>query len=253
MKRTIVVCSYNRPIQAQTQDIINKMVKLGAAYVPQTGSADVALARNFALTGACVALRHLNTSIDNAAKEGKATREHFDTFLMVDDDMVFELEQAQELIDYTRRVEWPASALYATMNGGIAALPWLSAPVAGRVSRWLTGLGLLAIPAPMLLALEKESPRFPSLHGEQVAFTASRYRSGKWYSEDFELCRRFDGVHLLPMAIGHLKTIPIYPDEETVRKIASGEPIPEKLSKAELDALEPHPIARNADGGRGAQ
>ena len=253
MNRTIVICSYNRPIQAQTQELINRMVKVGAAYVPQTGSADVAMARNFALTGACRAYRHLNKLIAEAAAAGKPTRERFDTILMVDDDMLFELEQAQELLEHVRSSGVAASALYATMNGGIAALPWQHQTEPNGDSRWLTGLGLLAIPAEHVLRLEADSERFPSLNGEQVAFTSSQCRGGKWYSEDFELCRRLGGVHLLPLAIGHLKTIPIYPDEETVRRIASGERILEKLSKAELDALEPNAILRNADGGRGAQ
>jgi hypothetical protein len=249
MKSTIVICSYNRPVQAQTQALIDQMTKMGAAYVPQTGSADVTLARNFALTGACAALRKLNEMIAEASAKGRVNRPNYDTFLMVDDDMLFEIDQAQELINYTRKTGMPASALYATMHGSVAAMP-IETPI-GERQLWLSGLGLLAIPAWRILKLEETSERFTSLHGKQVAFTSSSTRGGKWYSEDFELCSRLGGVHVLPMAVGHLKTIPIYPDEETVRRVRDGEFLPDKLTAEELDELEPHRIARNADGGRG--
>ncbi len=252
MRSTIVVCSYNRPIQAQTQSVIDAMTRHGAAYVPQTGSADVALARCYALTGACDALRVLNKMVQEAAAAGRAKRPDYDTVLMVDDDMLFELDQAQELINYTRKNAVPASALYATITGGIAAMPMPGkVTLPGEKGLWLAGLGLLAIPAWMLLRLEAESETFVTLQGTKRAFTSSTCRDGRWYSEDFELCHRLGGVHLLPIAIGHLKTIPIYPDDETVRKVTAGIALPESLSAEELDALEPNRIARNADGGRG--
>lgn len=252
MRSTIVVCSYNRPIQEQTRAVIAALTSSGAAYIPQTGSADVTLARNWALTGACVGLRKLNSTLAEARKTsqaGKGTRADFDTILMVDDDMLFEVDQAQELINYTRAHAVAASALYATMNGGVAGIP-IATPI-GETQRWLTGLGLLAIPSWALLKLEEASERFQTLDGTKVAFTSSICRGGKWFSEDFELCHRLGGVHLLPIAVGHLKTIPIYPDDETVRRVREGLPLPERLTAKELDASEPHRIARNADGGRG--
>lgn len=210
---------------------------LGAAYMPQTGSADVTLARNLALSGGCRALRQLN---DHCAKQARAP---FDTFLLVDDDMLFEPKHAQRLVDHTRIFGRAASAMYATLYGTIAASRFsdyepddegtIAVLKASGVQpqRWVSGLGLLAITARQVLELEAALPKFlfPDLstaehtHIENTAFTQSGAKNGEWWSEDYTLCERLGGVHLIPIAVGHLKTIPIYPDQETVRKIRDGE------------------------------
>lgn len=247
MKKTILVVSHNRPIQDRTLELLASFTRMGVPQVTQKGCADVALARCMALSGACNALRNLNQQISEKSittRDQHFGREPFDTVLMVDDDMLFTPEQAQELVTSTRETGVPASAMYATTEGRLAAgkLPGMD--------RWLTGLGLLAIPAAALLALEADSPPFPLSNGIFKAFTSSSCHDGKWFSEDFELCLRLGGVHLLPMAVGHLKTIPIYPDDTTVEKIRAGVALPESLTAGELDAIEPRRIARNADGGR---
>lgn len=237
MNRTIVLCSYNRPIQEPTRKAIQQMMAQGAAYMTQTGSADVTLARNLALSGGCRALRQLNAL---RAKQAKAL---FDTFLMVDDDMQFEVHQAQRLIDHTRIFRRGASAMYATLHGTIAAAR-IDTPVsydAGTLAalkstgvqpqHWVTGLGLLAIPSCVVLELEEHLPKFlfPDLADparpeiQNTQFTQSGAVDGKWWSEDYTLCKNLGGVHLLPIPVGHLKTIPIFPDAETVRKIRDGE------------------------------
>lgn len=246
MKNTIVVVSTNRDMQRATRERIGQMQHAGAQYVEQTGCSDVALARCLALTGACNALRLLN-------KEGNVStaRGPFDTLLMVDDDMAFTLDQAQELINHTRAFAVPASAAYATLQGTLAASPIDDGKFARQL--WKTGLGLIAVPASLLLALEKRLPKFELLSGTYSAFTSSGIGDdGAWWSEDFTLCARLGGVNLLPIAVGHLKTIPIYPDEETIQAIRNGVPLPTKLSAAELRELEgQRAIAQNPEGGRG--
>ncbi len=244
MNRTIVLCSFNRPIQEATRNAITQLREHGAAYIPQSGAADVTLARNLALSGGCRWLRHIN---DNAIERG-GTQTMRDTFLMVDDDMLFTPEHAQILINHSRTHQRPASAMYATLHGTIAASPFHDHPAdddktiallrAANVQpqRWVAGLGLLAIPVALLLELEAKQPKFkfPDLTQEgrplidNTAFTSSGAMNGEWWSEDYTLCRNLGGVHLLPMAVGHLKTIPIYPDEETVRRIRDGERLGDK-------------------------
>ncbi len=245
MKSTIVLCSHNRPIQEATRAIFGELTTRGAAYISQSGSSDVTLARNLALTGACQGFRQLNQS--PGVLDG--TRPPFDTLLMVDDDMVFTVDQAQELVNYTRAHAMPASAMYATAHGMLAAHR-LKTPV-GEKQLWLTGLGLLAIPSWRLLELEKVSERFHLKEKTHVAFTSSSVRDGRWFSEDYEFTTRLGGVHLLPMAAGHLKTIPIYPDDVSVAAIRDGGELPESLTAEEIDTLEPRRVARNAEGGRG--
>lgn len=241
MQNTIVVVSTNREMQSVTRNCISQMRRAGAQYVEQTGCSDVALARCLSLSGACNALRMLN-----AQGNGRS----FDTFLMVDDDMQFEIEQAQELINHSRSHVVPASAVYATVQGTIAASPMDHGLHARQL--WKTGLGLLAVPASLVLALEKRAPKFELTNGIFTAFTSSGPDGeGQWWSEDFTLCKALGGVHLLPIAVGHLKTIPLFPDDETIKAIRNGVPLPKTLSAEELDRIEGNRIARNAAGARG--
>lgn len=221
MKRTIVVISYNRPIQEPTRALLGDLMKQGVAVVTQNGCADVALARNLALTGACQAYRQL---LEKAGPDTPAR----DTFLMLDDDMLFTLDQVQTLIEHTRETGVAASAMYATAVGTLAAMR-LREPIDNEAQRWVTGLGMLAIPAALMLELEQRSETFPLKKGRHTAFTCSAMFEGHWYSEDYTLTRLLGGVHLLPMAVGHLKTIPIYPDAETVGLIRDGKRLPGDL------------------------
>jgi hypothetical protein len=239
MNRTIILCSYNRAIQEQTRQSIAALINLGAAFIKQTGSADVTLARNLALSAGCRALRQLNLEASYASPSPHPDR---DTLLMVDDDMLFDAHHAQRLVDHTRVFGRAASAMYATMGGSLAGTritigapddeQTLAALQACGVhpQRWVTGLGLLAIPARLVLELEARSETFqfpdrndPRGVSDNNAFTTSGPSGGDWWSEDYTLTRNLGGVHLLPMAIGHLKTIPIYPDAETVRRIKEGD------------------------------
>ncbi len=236
MNRTVIAISYNRHMQEGTRACLMALMKAGAQLVQQTGSADVALARNMALTMALRSLVTLNraraeqrppANIHPAAEAQWEAEPLYDTVLMVDDDMVFTLDQAQELVTHARETGVGASAMYATMNGTLAATRLFTPPP--EQQRWLVGLGLLAIPGALLQKVAKASPSF-DIHGEQQAeFTWSATMRGRWYSEDYTLCRRLGGVHLLPIAVGHLKTIPLYPAEETVTCIAEGRRLPGEL------------------------
>jgi len=211
MNRTIVVLSHNRPIQDATRECLGALTRAGAAYLTHYGTADVALARCYALSEACNALRMFNEQVAGITPR--------DTILMVDDDMLFSIDQAQALVDRSRETGVAASAMYATTMATVAA-----ARIAGT-DRWLTGLGLLAIPAGALLELERDSESFAVKDKRYTQFTWSKVDRGAWFSEDFTLCQRLGGVYLLPIAVGHLKVLPIYPDDETIAAIRENRPI----------------------------
>ncbi len=213
MKRTLLVCSHNRPIQAETKKAIGALCNAGAALLDHSGApSDVTLARNLALSAAC---DHLRSMPDR------------DVVLMVDDDMIFSLTDAEELADHARSHKVPASAMYATTMGTLAACRLYTAP--GERQRWVVGLGLLAIPAAALLELEQRSEPFDFMSTERRGFTWSHAAHRAYWSEDFTLCRRLGGVHLLPIGIGHMKTIPIYPDADTIERIRTDRPLPTEL------------------------
>ena len=215
MKHTLVLCSHNRPLQEGTRHAVTAMVHAGAAFLEQTGSADVSLARNIALTEACDTIRRLGSAVEPR---------RIDTILMVDDDMWVTLEQAQELIEHSRQHTRPASAMYATTAGTIAAMRFGLDPTNGR-QLWTTGLGCLAIPRPHLERLRMVSERFTMHDRTYYGFTSSGVDSGQYWSEDYTLTKRLGGVHLLPMAVGHFKVIPLYPDEETIACVREGRPL----------------------------
>lgn len=234
MKHTVIVCSSNRAVQEKTRHGIETLVNAGAELVWQTGSADVAFARNMALTGA---LRHIATRNKAAAAPkpssfalqydpGGVTNppDPLDTILMVDDDMEFTLAQAQELVNHSRREGVAASAMYATTLGTLAATRLYTPP--GNQQRWLVGLGFLAIPLAVLQDVARRSEIFESHGEERVEFCWTAAYDGSWCAEDYTLCRRLGGVHLLPMGVGHLKVLPVYPDDHTIALIRDNKRLP---------------------------
>jgi hypothetical protein len=199
MKRTLTVYSSNRePPQAFTRSV-ERLMLAGCPVVPQTGTADVSLARNLALTAAVQALR-AGTPVD--------------VVLMVDDDMAFELRDVEHIAGRVRSSGHAASAAYCMGDGRLAA------HYVGP--RWHTGLGFLAMPAMQLLQLANESVSFRGTpDGKSVIeFTRSavvaRGDELVWSPEDFFLCERLGGVDLLRLRIAHMKTVPLMAHPESL-------------------------------------
>jgi|SRR6478752_4085887 len=220
MKKTLMVISTNRGLHPQTLKAVRACRNAGARLIEQSGSSDVALARNHALSMAKRALE---------LDEGKG----IDTILMVDDDIVFSLNDAQRVVDRTRETGAPASATYVQQGGQLAASRMLpecaiatGEPVIPmRPGSWHVGLGFVAFSAAALLELAADSHEF-SMRGETCwEFTRSTAIDGAYVSEDYCLSRRLGGVELLPLEVGHLKLTPIYPNEKLLSKVAelSGE------------------------------
>jgi hypothetical protein len=191
------------------------------------GSSDVAFARNVALSFTC------------SAFDKNADR---DVVLLVDDDMVFNLDQAREVCDVARKTRCPASAVYPTAISEMAASRQWAPP-----GKWLAGLGFLAIPRENLLELARRSPSFVWRDNRTLyEFTNSALHlvdgQHRWYGEDYWLCHRLGGVNLLPIAVGHLKTVPLTAGDETLAKVRDGLP---------LDGTGPRPFQVSTDQGSG--
>jgi hypothetical protein len=135
---------------------------------------------------------------------------------MMDDDMEVPVEVAQLLADNSRELGSACSACYATMTAKLAASPWADQP-----GRWLVGLGCLAIPRALLLALEQRCESFEFMERTYKAFTWSGCDNGQWISEDYRLSMQLGGVYLVPVAVGHVKKGSIWPDNETLRRLAA--------------------------------
>jgi len=197
MKKTLIVISSNRGWARELEQSLEAMQSAGAILLEEYGSPCVCFARCRALSMACETLRSF------------ADR---DVVLMVDDDMQIPLATAQLVVDEARERGEACSAIYATQSRTIAAEQ-------RKDGRWMTGCGTLAIPRHMLLELEQRSPSFEMRGKAYTAFTSTGARNGRWMGEDFTLCDNLGGVHLLPAAVGHVKPVPLWPDDETLARI----------------------------------
>ena len=206
MKNTIIVMSSNREIEAATKKTLQNLTDLGALVLLETGSADVAFARCRALSWACEKLRE---------------HPECDAVLMLDDDMDVPADTAQALTDRARELGRACSAVYATLTARVAAARWPDHP-----GLWLVGLGCVAIPRALLLDLEERSESFEVNGRFYSAFTWSGPDAGNWIAEDFRLSKNLGGVYLCPLAVGHIKKGALWPDEETLARLAESGPPP---------------------------
>ncbi len=197
MKKTLIVISSSRGWARELQHSIVAMQTAGAGLLEEFGSSCVTFARCRALSMACDALREYPER---------------DAVLMVDDDMQIPLAVAQQLVDEARQHAQPCSAIYATQSRTIAAEP-------RKDGLWMTGCGALAIPRAALLELERRSPSFEMRGKAYTGFTSAGASGGRWMGEDFTLCANLGGVRLLPVAVGHVKPTPLWPDDETLTRM----------------------------------
>lgn len=216
MRQTLIVTSSNRAMDRETYDSIAALKKLGVRHVNQTGSADVAFARNQALSWACAAIKSERQKADPIS-----------SVLMIDDDMVFDVEAAKTLVTASRARGVACSASYVTINS-IPAAQLLKTAEDGK-NLWCVGLGLLAIPADLLLWLEARSKPFTYRKTRKAdpetfrEFCRSGERDGEWLSEDFSLCERLGGVHLLPVDAGHRKLVTLYSPDSWLKELADAD------------------------------
>ncbi len=200
MQNTIVVMSSNRELEKQTKNTLQELSNQGAMLLMERGSADVAFARCRALSWACEKLREYPDR---------------DIVLMLDDDMEVPVETARALADKARELGRACSAVYATLTAKVAASRWPSHP-----GLWLVGLGCIAIPRALLLDLEERSESFEVNGRFYSAFTWCGPHDGGWVAEDFRLSINLGGVHLCPLAVGHIKKGALWPDDETLEQLA---------------------------------
>lgn len=208
MKKTVIVVSTLRDLTRTTRECVRALQAAGAVYIEQQGVPDVAFARSIALSETCSALR--------------GPLPERDVVLMMDDDMIVDQEAAQEVVSHARRTGVAVSAAYATVKSTLAGTRWLDGPTPGR---WLAGLGCLAIPRKLLLELEQQSESVELDGKVYSAFTWCGPENGAWVAEDYRLSKRLGGVYMLPVAVGHLKPWPLYPDDDTIERIREGGPV----------------------------
>ena len=205
MKRTLVLCVSWKGPSEQTRRTIAELERAGASTMFHTGVTDVSLARSIALSEA--------VQLSDRAPD-------LWTLLLLDDDISVTVDDAQNLIDASRRLERPVSGCYGTAGGVLAAS--LMHGQAGDF--WLTGLGFFAVPFPMMRNLRDRLPVLDHVGKRFEPFCCTGRHPSKpetWTSEDFWLCRELGGVHLAPIPAVHWKVLPMNVPARTLEQVAT--------------------------------
>jgi hypothetical protein len=201
MEKTLILMVTRTTPSAETQECIDR---LGCpSIIKLRGMANLPKARSHAFDQALT------------ATEGT----EIDTVLCLDDDMVFKTEEIVRLVDFARTRNELVSAVALSHAGIVAARP--HTPLVTRVrKRWLSGLSCMAIP---LARLRQAAQNLSLVHGKLLprpwCLTGEHEQlPGEWIGEDLWFCLHFDGVEMVPIAVGHLKPIAIWPDDATLRQ-----------------------------------
>ena len=202
MKGTIVPVVSHEGVHPQTSAMLAELQQRGARLMVSQGNADVAAGRNLVMT------RCLRDAVATGC----------DVMLCVDDDMVCDAQHVVELVGRARATGVAHSGVYSTAASALAATQMPS-------GRYLVGMGMLAIPVPLLQSLAEKLGTIMAYQDlDMVPFCQSGPIGGRWVSEDYQFCLRLGGVVLDHRApCGHLNTVALWPDDETLRKIAAGE------------------------------
>lgn len=197
MKNVLVLTPSKNGINEQTRQCIQALIDKGAQFINEPkGCSDVALARNIGLT---LASNRLQEYV------------FLDTVLMIDDDMFFSVGDAERIIKESK-TGVPASGACVTSDGKFFGKPISK-------TKWACGLAFMAIPRQIILDMAARSKIIElDKGGKCLVFTWNGANDKSWCGEDQRLCHRMGGVQVLPIRIGHLKIIPIYPANEGQEK-----------------------------------
>lgn len=215
MKNTFLVTISNRGATRNTARLWRAICASGAMHLEQTGSPDIAFARNQSLSATCDAFRKYDLA---------------DVALLCDDDMIGPLDSVQKLIDLARETGRPCSVVYATQDAHLAGARWKVDGVVQRTEAgrtlWLVGMGLVAIPRKCLLETEAKTASYKVRETVLSEFCTTGAVDGEWIAEDYSFCKRLGGVLLQPIGFGHIKQTPLWPDQETLDLIDRDETLP---------------------------
>lgn len=201
MDKVLVLVVTHRGIAHETNESIRRLNC--PSQLVLKGSADQSKARSQAFDKAL------------AATEGTGIH----TILAIDDDMIFDPGAVLQLVDTSREKNEPVSGVAVQESGQLCARPLNQLVlIPGDPVRWLTGLAFMAIPRERMVKLQ---PRVAKTAG-----ITEWCRSGphpdfprEWLPNDFWFCWHWGGVLLAPIAVGHLKMVPLWPEEAAVREL----------------------------------
>ena len=97
--------------------------------------------------------------------------------------------------------------------------------------------------------LEQRSEAFEVNGRFYSAFTWCGPENGGWIAEDFRLSINLGGVHLCPLPVGHIKKGALWPDDETIARLAEGRALDPSASRRPPGAALPSLHEQQPNGG----
>lgn len=209
----VAVPNYSGNVRRECQQSIDRLG--GATVLRQVECSDVSQARSSLYT-----------------RVVRQCRASHDVMLCVDDDIAFSLATAERVVRRCVETGHPVSAVYGCLGQIAASRPKPALLDENGQKLWLTGLGFTAVPMRALVALAKQLELVIMMDGTAYPFSTSGPfvwdAEPQWYADDYSFCRRLGGVILEPVEVAHIKMAGMLPDEETLRRIASGEMLDER-------------------------
>lgn len=203
-------------------DAVREFGESETVRVVLRGASNVATARNVAYTAV-----H-----DDLEREGWKPSA---VIVSIDDDMSFQPQSLADLVKHVRRNARPASGVYPTAEGKLHGTNT-------RGVEWECGLGFCAFSVAHLQDLAARLPLLAMGDSRVRPFCCDGQHPtlpSSWTPEDWWFSRELGGFDLLPIPVGHLKTFPIWPDAETLRRIAEHEPLPKTTERKPVSLNSP--------------
>jgi hypothetical protein len=200
MERTLILIVTHRGVSYETEKCLRALDC--PSRIDLLGLSNLAKARSAAFDQALRAVE-LAPSID--------------TVLCVDDDMIFEPEQAKAVVELSRREAALVSGIALSTAEILCARP-LPKRIIGSQQKWVSGFGFLAVPVAELVRV---APRLPVCGGLRVWCQTGEHPEypGEWIGEDFWFCSHFGGVIMAPIAVGHQKPLELRATREQVHAV----------------------------------
>jgi len=176
---------------------VDALACAGIPTIMNIGCADIALGRNMDIT----------RGLERALAEG------IEVMLLIDDDMVFSVEQVQAICAQAKDSDHPVSGIYCMKNRELAI--WQIEDT----NLFLGGLGFMAVSVKLLDEKAKTVPQFKWKDLTAHAWTVAGPRDGVWVQEDRYFCEVFGGVYVAPIIVGHIKHVPMAPSRDAIERI----------------------------------
>lgn len=195
--KILCVCTSHRGLVLETRQCVDALACADIPTIMNIGCADIALARNMDIT----------RGLERANEEG------IDVLVLIDDDMVFNVEQVKQIAEHAYGADHPVSGIYIMKNRDLVV--WRIPDT----KLFVGGMGFMAVSVKLLNERVKTLKKFTWKDSWAYEFCVAGPVDGVWRQEDKCFCEVFGGVELAPIIVAHMKVMPMMPDRPSMERI----------------------------------